>query len=175
MIQLYLHEFLLLLNTTDKETKPFRAAIPHDFAAMCRTIECQVCPAVDKKKDMGDAEETLEDLGEEMPAKPADGRDPKKTDNPFDRTILIALGEFVHEGGEEPDPWLERACKLLIRHPEIRIERYHWYSSEYHWRFVPKTMPERWSGFNPSGAFTVAALLAYLAVEIRERLAALGD
>jgi hypothetical protein len=83
------------------------------------------------------------------------------------KETLEAIGEWAKENDE---PWLERACKFLIRHPDVRIVRD---ARSYGTYFKFDSMPKAWTGITSKNS--VAELIFGLADEIEERLTGLED
>jgi hypothetical protein len=139
---------------------------PREFAAFVLAIHND---ATGRLSDLGDdIKETLEAIGE-MATTTAKEQSPDQHPLPgrFDRTPLVAMGEWAKENDE---PWLERACKFLIRHPDVRIVRD---ARSYGTYFKFDSMPKAWTGITSKNS--VAELIFGLADEIEERLTGLED
>lgn len=153
MITLTINRFLGMGSYSDRES-----LVPDTLKQICRAIEAEISPP---RKAIA-AKETLEDIGETVPESPV-----KEHDGSFDRTPLVALGEWCADNDE---PMLERACKFLIKHTEIRAQRKHYYSDTYQVLFLPETLPSRWKHSISASTAGFLGLLCNLADEIEERL-----
>lgn len=137
---------------------------PDTFRHICGNIEQQIDPTV--------RPDVLNDIDDTMPTPVeahTEGEEPKKKPElkPFDRTPMHAMVDWCKENDE---PWLERAARFLCKHQGIMAERYRAsYGDTRYWRFVDKTMPDRWKYLSGTES-SFAALFAVLATEIKKRI-----
>lgn len=89
---------------------------------------------------------------------------------PNERTHIAVLADWLGES-EIKEPWLERACRYLVKRPETTFALSTTYSTPY-WKWA--TYPEHWKyGFESaiaSDKSTFAGLLAELALHIKKRI-----
>jgi hypothetical protein len=167
MISLHLHDLIALVDNVHGENKALRPFLPTRFLELTTTIQDRIDPA-GKSKARAEALEALADI-EGLDTSQAAAGDGIELLPYIPRDHVSALADWCKENGE---PWLERACKFILRHENVEIERYSYYSGCYRWRFKKKTMPERWQ--DEYAGSNLMAVLSHLAVEIKERLDALS-
>lgn len=166
MLKLYLSDLAPHIDPGEGKHKALWLMIPENVRNICAAMSEDIDPTL-KPRSREEAALTLEDLGETAPPPP----EPREKGE-FDRTPLGALADWCQSHDE---PWLEKACRFILRHPDIRVARYSYYSGCWRWKFVNSSLPERWKGDITESAYTFLGLLCELANEIRDRLKDLAD
>lgn len=154
MIQIYLHNLM--------ELDPPKHFIPTEPRTICRGIELDIAPEC-----ADDEERELRGLPA-ISTEPVEGEKPEPKKDPihvpFDKTPLGVLADWCKENDET---WLERACRFIVKRPEIVIYLRRAYGNTYYWAFLDESMPDRWRYIDSDKS--VLGLLCTLAREIEKR------